>query len=162
MIKEKLGNLVSDAFDYDVLCHGCNCWCVFGAGIAVDIRRAFPEAYEADCKTIPGDKNKLGYYTKAIINRASRKSLTVINCYTQFNSNPKEKPFNYQAFRSCLLKIQKEFTGKKIAFPLIGAGLAGGDWEVIRNDIKLYLDGEDVTIIYYDKQPELYEQYANK
>jgi O-acetyl-ADP-ribose deacetylase (regulator of RNase III) len=50
---------------FNVICHGSNCFCTFGAGIAKQIKQEFPEAYEADLKTNKGDKSKLGWYSKA-------------------------------------------------------------------------------------------------
>ena len=51
------GDLVAMAQQgqFDVIVHGCNCFCAMGAGIAKSIRRAFPQAYEADLKTRKGE-----------------------------------------------------------------------------------------------------------
>ena len=43
---------------FDIVIHGCNCFCSMGAGIAKTIRDNFPEAYQADLKTGMGDKKK--------------------------------------------------------------------------------------------------------
>ena len=160
MIKEKLGDLIEEAFNYDIIVHGCNCHCIMGAGIAVGIRRTFPEAYEADCSTFPGDRTKLGTYTYANIERAGKRPLIVLNAYTQYHSNPKLKPFDYYAFKLCLQKMTIEFNRKRFAFPMIGAGLAGGEWNTIREMIQQYMKGQDVTIIYYE--PELFAKYVKQ
>jgi len=47
---------------FDVIIHGCNCFCTMGAGIAKLIRDNFPEAYQADLETVVGNKEKLGTY----------------------------------------------------------------------------------------------------
>ena len=41
------GDLIKLAIkgDFDVIIHGCNCFCTMGAGIAKSIKTAFPEAY---------------------------------------------------------------------------------------------------------------------
>ena len=56
------GDLVKLAIkgEFDLIIHGCNCFCTMGAGIAKTIKQKFPEAYEADLKTEKGDKAKLG------------------------------------------------------------------------------------------------------
>jgi O-acetyl-ADP-ribose deacetylase (regulator of RNase III) len=46
--------------------------------------------------------------------------------------------------------VKEKFSGKKMAFPLIGAGLAGGDWNYISEIIEDELKGEDVTIIVWE------------
>jgi O-acetyl-ADP-ribose deacetylase (regulator of RNase III) len=47
-------------------------------------------------------------------------------------------------------KMNAIFKGKHIGLPLIGAGLAGGDWEVIKNIIQTELADCNVTIVHYD------------
>jgi O-acetyl-ADP-ribose deacetylase (regulator of RNase III) len=51
-----------------------------------------------------------------------------------------------------LNKIMKQkFSGKKIGLPLIGAGLASGNWETIESIIKEELLDEDVTVVIWEK-----------
>ena len=47
--------------------------------------------------------------------------------------------------------IKGNFSGKKIGLPLIGCGLAGGDWSTVSHIIREELKGEDFTIVRYDK-----------
>jgi len=80
------GDLVQKARagEFDVLVHGCNCFCTMGAGIAKTIKHVFPAAYQADLATPAGDKAKLGTYSSAQIKAAGRR-LTIVNAYTQFS-----------------------------------------------------------------------------
>jgi O-acetyl-ADP-ribose deacetylase (regulator of RNase III) len=39
------------------------------------------------------------------------------------------------------------FSGKRIGYPKIGAGLAGGDWNIISSIIDKELIGEDHTLV---------------
>jgi len=149
-MKKIKGNLIEMGKNgqFDVIVHGCNCWNEMGAGIAKAIRENFPEAYQADQKTKPGDKNKLGTCTSAT-SQFGDHSLVVVNAYTQFNYQ-KEKDevlVDYDAVRSCLRWIKENFSGKRIGLPKIGAGLAGGDWEVISRMIDEELADEDVTLV---------------
>ena len=52
-MKTVRGDLLKLALDghFDVIVHGCNCQCVMGAGIALSIKNAFPEAFAADLAT---------------------------------------------------------------------------------------------------------------
>ena len=70
--------------EFDVIVHGCNCFCTMGAGIAKGIRAAFPAAYDADLATTPGDRSKLGTCTFAQV-ESSGSPLVVVNAYTQFD-----------------------------------------------------------------------------
>ena len=54
---------------FDVIIHGCNCFCNMNAGFAKSIKFNFPEAYLADAQTIKGEKRKTwklyrSYYPK--------------------------------------------------------------------------------------------------
>ncbi len=52
---------------FDVIIHGCNCFCTMGAGIAKAIREQYPAAYEADLATEKGNRGKLGSYSSAVV-----------------------------------------------------------------------------------------------
>jgi O-acetyl-ADP-ribose deacetylase (regulator of RNase III) len=47
-------------------------------------------------------------------------------------------------------KINHLFKGNTIGLPMIGAGLAGGDWNRIKKIIEEELDAMDVWIVKYD------------
>lgn len=144
------GNLIELARNgqFDVIVHGCNCWCVMGGGIAKAVRETFPEAYQADQKTEPGDVSKLGSCTSATIQLNDHR-LEVVNAYTQFDyrQHGDEVLVDYLAVRSCMKWLKERYSGQRIGLPRIGAGLAGGDWEIIRQIIDEELAGEDVTLV---------------
>ena len=110
---------------FDTIVHGCNCFCTMGSGIAKQIRTLYPQAYEADCRTAVGDRNKLGTYTEAFAD-----NFNIINAYTQFGYNKvgsHEDVFEYSAFKEILDTLANQYLGHSFGFPLIGCGLAGGD-----------------------------------
>lgn len=127
---------------FDVIIHGCNCFCTMGAGIAKQIREKYPSSYKADLETKRGDRSKLGTYSFAVEN-----NLTIVNAYTQYDFRGKGTKASYDAIRSVFSQIKKDFTGKSIAYPKIGAGLAGGDWGIINKIICEELDGENHTLV---------------
>ena len=181
---------------FDVITHGCNCFCTMGAGIAPQMADTFgcdrfemeltqyteydEEGYEHVVKTKnKGDINKLGnidyqhqylwFKHPAVtepgvaypMNSKSPgqpgvKDIIVVNSYTQYNygKNHKDgvaKPIDYEALALCLRKINKTFTGKHIGLPKIGAGLAGGDWNRIKNIIQTELKDMQVSVVIYKK-----------
>jgi O-acetyl-ADP-ribose deacetylase (regulator of RNase III) len=148
------GDLLKLALDgrFDVIVHGCNCMCQMGAGNARSIKKQFPEAFEADQRTIGGDRGKLGTITTADITRA-RASFTIVNAYTQYDYRPPGPNVNYDAIRAALREIKRRFAGKRIGYPKIGAGLAGGDWSRIAAIIDEELAGEDHTCIEFESSP---------
>lgn len=131
---------------FDVIIHGCNCQCTMGAGIAKTIKSRFPEAHEADCATPKGANDKLGTFSEATITRSGTR-FVVVNAYTQFDWRGSGVKADYQAVRSVMKAVKSRFTGLRIGYPLIGAGLAGGDWTIISQIIDEELLGEDHTLV---------------
>jgi len=127
---------------FDVIGHGCNCFCTMGKGLAVSMKKAFPEIVMADHCTGKGDKKKLGTFTMVDYG-----DLIVLNLYTQFEYGSLYPDVDYSAVRQCMMAIKKRYSGKRIGLPLIGCGLAGGDWNKISGIIEDELGNEDVTII---------------
>lgn len=142
------GDLLKLALDgvFDVVVHGCNCQCQMGNGIALSIKTQFPEAYWADCATPKGDAAKLGTISFASITR-DETCFVVVNAYTQFHWRGAGVKADYEAIRKAMKDIKIAFAGKKIGYPRIGAGLAGGDWEIISAIIAEELEGEDHTYV---------------
>lgn len=149
-MKNVKGDLLSLAQEgkFEVIAHGCNCFCTMGAGIARAIKAVFPEAYAADCETEKGRRDKLGSCSQAYCDTESGK-LVVVNAYTQFHWRGRGQKADYDAIRACMRWIKAKHAGKRIGLPKIGAGLAGGDWQIIETIIAEELKDEDVTIVEY-------------
>ena len=73
----------------------------------------------------------------------------MVNAYTQYRYSWKGKDVNYEAIRLAFREIKAQFSGLTMAYPAIGAGLAGGDWEKIAAIISEELNGEDHTFVEY-------------
>ena len=132
--------------EFDVIIHGCNCYCSMGAGIAQSVKKIFPEAFEVDEKTINGSKEKMGTISYAKVFRNTHE-IIIVNAYTQYHWKGKGVLVDYDAIKSVMKIISKKFYGKRIAYPMIGAGLAGGDWNIISKIIDSALKGEDHTLV---------------
>jgi O-acetyl-ADP-ribose deacetylase (regulator of RNase III) len=112
-----------------------------------------------------GDINKLGqidYKTVSINTKTGRRlegytlpkpdfiiSFIVVNAYTQYSPGIHLKPFDYEAMALCMRKMNHIFKGQHIGMPKIGAGLAGGDWERIKQIIQTELTNCTVTVVIY-------------
>ena len=147
-MRERDGNLITLAQEgnFDVITHGCNCFCRMGSGIAPQIKEAFPNAWQADLATSKGDFRKLGNYSFGWWN-----NLTIVNSYTQYSYNAAEKPLDYEALTMCMRKINHEWSRLTIGLPKIGCGLAGGDWGRVKKIIETELNEMDVIIVNYKK-----------
>ena len=117
-----------------------------GAGMAKAIRAHFPEAYEADLATPCGARNKLGTISVARCHRGDAE-LWVVNAYTQFHYRGSGVRVDYPAVASAMEQVKRQFSGKRIGYPRIGAGLARGDWTKLAALIDAALDGEDHTLV---------------
>ena len=150
-MKEITGDLLALALQgqFDVIVHGCNCFCTMGAGIAKTIKKQFPEAYAADQETLPADHTKLGSYSQASIVRGGIR-FVIINAYTQYDWRGKGVKAEYAAIRTVFARLRQEFSGLRIAYPLIGAGLARGDWDQIAAIIEEELAGMDHTLVRFN------------
>lgn len=132
---------------FDVMAHGSNCFCTMGKGIALSVRREFPEAYQQDKNTVYGDIKKLGNFTSAYIKKYH---IIVINAYTQYDYRGYQNKINvdYNAVKSVFTKIKEIHGDKRIGIPMIGARLAGGDWSKISNIID-DIGFDDLTLVKY-------------
>lgn len=148
------GDLLQLALDghFDVIVHGCNCFNTFGAGIAYQIKLLFPEAYATDLQTKKGDKSKLGTITTTTINRED-KTFIIVNAYTQYSFSNFNSPVavDYDAVRNIFKIIANLFKEKRIGLPMIGAGLAGGDWKIISKIIEEELKNINYTVVEFKK-----------
>lgn len=155
IIKEVSGNLVSMFLDRQVnMIHGCNCFCTMGRGIALEVRNRVPLLYEADRRTIAGSKEKLGHFTYTLID-----DMVGINAYTQYHfARPipgTSRMVDYDAVRQVFRRIdsmfgQKPVNDKPFGIPLIGAGLAKGDWSVISKIIDDETPSLDIILVHFE------------
>lgn len=144
------GDLIALALsgNFDVIVHGCNCFCSMDAGIAKSIKSRFPAAYQADSITKVGDRSKLGNYTAAKV-QIDGQPLVVINAYTQYHWQGHGNKTDYQAIQKVFNRIKVDFPNQRIGYPMIGAGLAGGNWEIIASIIESELEDMDHTFVRY-------------
>lgn len=127
---------------FDAIVHGCNCFCNMGAGIAKTIANEFPMALETDEATRRGDESKLGRYTAVETEYGD-----IINAYTQFHYGFGKVNCDYDAILKVFTQLNKDYKGKTIGIPLIGCGLAGGDWNIVEKLINE--STPDINVIVY-------------
>jgi O-acetyl-ADP-ribose deacetylase (regulator of RNase III) len=138
----KFGNILEVENDQssgvNFIVHGCNAQGVMGAGLALDIRNRWPavySSYRAVCKSEGLSSSDL---LGMVIPVEVKPGLFVLNAITQQNFG--RSPIKYVSYRA----VSEAFTqildlahslNAQVHYPLIGAGLAGGDWSVISSII---------------------------
>ena len=150
--KEIKGNLIELALkgNFQIIAHGANCFCRMKSGIAKQISEKIPDAVRADNETKPGDITKLGNFTIGSIIVGDKINGIILNLYTQYMYGTDSRKVDYEALTLCLRKVNKIYANSTIGLPMIGAGLAGGDWNLISKIIRRELFNMDVTIVIYE------------
>lgn len=134
--------------EFDVIVHGANCHNVMGAGVAKSLADAYPVLLDVDKSFyIPvSNIDRLGNYSRLVMRDQNDNFKWILNAYTQYNPG---KNLDYNALELVLKKINFAFATEKIGLPLIGAGIAGGNWNVIEKIIQRQMRNCHVTIVHY-------------
>lgn len=153
------GDLIAAAKwgSFDVIAQCCNCQNTMKSGIAPLIARAFPEAHAADQATAKGSKDKLGHFSVGVVEEPK---LLVYNLYGQFgywNRRQGKMDLSYEALDKSLSGMRSDIITRglvrdlkghvRVGVPKMGAGLAGGDWNIISGMIESYLGIFDLTVV---------------
>ena len=153
MIREIKGSVFDQ--NAEVICHQANCFNRMKSGIAAEIVKRYPEAVEADNRTEPGDKSKLGSYTCGV----GVDHVHIINLYGQYNYGTDTRKTDYDALKKALSEFREDYrysvvTGEPLTVAIpknMGCGLAGGDWNVVRGIIAdLFKDDKAFDILICD------------
>lgn len=133
------GNLLATPHQY--ILHGCNAQGVMGSGVAKAIRDKYPSAFSVYRYQYERGLMALGAVTYA----EQDDGKTIINAVTQeFYGRGSSKVYvSYTAINEALARISWWLSCRQyseslpyVAMPKIGAGLGGGDWEIISEIIE--------------------------
>ena len=118
-----------------LIAQGCNAQGVMGSGVARAIRDKWPEVYTQYRQRYQLAGLRLGDVVLAYTDDGK----IVANCITQeFYGRDGKRYVDYDAVAVCMDKLKEicqRLRIEKIAMPLIGAGLGGGDWSVLERII---------------------------
>lgn len=146
MIEYRKGDLFADK--HPVIAHGCNAQGVMGSGFAKLIKEKYPEAYRkysqlwVENQLIPGLAHIVfvnGTYIANLITQPAYGKLGIqYVSYDAVNLSTKE----LAAF------MEENPNLSHVAMPKIGAGLGGGDWNIIESIINTNM--KDVKVVVYE------------
>jgi O-acetyl-ADP-ribose deacetylase (regulator of RNase III) len=157
MITEVQGDIF--LADTDVIVHQANCFHTMGSGIARHIRENFPEAYEADLKTVKGDRAKVGTYSTALVTtpNPNKRLRYIVNMYSQFDFGRNQKHTLYDAIHDGFTLLRNNITTRprtlvtNIAIPFrYGSNLGGGDWNVVKAILTSVFEDSPLTVLICD------------
>lgn len=122
--------------EVDVIIHQVNCRGGMGAGIAKSIKKLWPAhfadylEYISNCSG-PGS-HLLGDFVETSIGDQS-----IIGVFGQNHYGPNKRQTNYAALINGILDSTRSLNSTtRIGIPLIGCGLAGGDWSFVGQAIE--------------------------
>lgn len=134
MIKVNHGDLLS--VTKGTIIHGVNSQGVFGSGVALAIKKKYPEAYKEYKEAELFGHLYLGSVSKCWVE--NNDDLCIFNAVVQkFYGRDGKRYVNYCALAKCFEQAISHadcFDGG-LHFPKIGAGLGGGDWSIIEQII---------------------------
>ncbi len=149
MIREYVkGNIVELFRSGNDIAHGCNCFCVMGAGVAGQLRSQFPQVAEADDLEddyFTDKRHKLGGFSIADHDNGVN---VCYNVYSQYKPGPS---IDYGALLNCFMnlnKVRKDIP-RSLYIPRIGAGIAGGDWNIIEKLINIATPNINIVVVDY-------------
>jgi O-acetyl-ADP-ribose deacetylase (regulator of RNase III) len=153
----KIGD-VTEADEIFII-HGCNNRGVMGKGVAKTICTKFPAAYksyqEGYARYDGNSKEFLGTFSKAWIAGNDRHNTKlIINAVTQDGYGTDGKRYvSYDALKEVFSVINYTYPSKSpIAMPKIGAGLGGGDWNIIEEIVSTSFPTRDIIVYVMNKK----------
>ncbi len=153
MVKEVQGDLLKQPID--IIAHQTNCIGVMGAGIALQIKKQLltSDEYNKYVKACKEQGSELMGKTQLLEAPDGR---IIANCFGENIPTGKEKDTDYDALMHSIAKVRNyaKMSGLSVGVPgLMGCGLAGGDWRIVRDMLYKLFGGKD--------QPELIICYFN-
>ena len=132
-----LGDLLASG--EQMIAHGCNSHGVQGSGVAKAIRDMYPDNYEVYHRVYEELGLYLGdvvYHYELPLQIDGLPTLIIANCVTQkdYGRDPNVVYVDYDAVFESLNQVfaaAATFKLSSVGLPMIGAGLANGDWDII-------------------------------
>ncbi|WP_051197131.1 macro domain-containing protein [Butyrivibrio sp. XBB1001] len=156
MVKEIVGDLLRQPVD--IVAHQTNCMGNMGAGVALAIKKQLLtsdayEKYKSICKEQGSDLMGKTQLLEAPDGRI------IANCFGENIPTGKGKDTDYDALMHSIAKVRNYAKRSdpmlSVGVPgLIGCGLAGGDWRIVRDMLYKLFGGEgepDLYICYLDE-----------
>ena len=154
MIHEVCGDLLKQPVD--IIAHQTNCQGVMGAGIALQIKKQLltSNEYNKYVKVCKEQGAELLGKTQLLEAPDGR---IIANCFGENIPTGKGRDTDYDALAHSIAKVRNyaRADGLVVGIPgLIGCGLAGGEWHIVRDMLYKLFDKEgepDLYICYFDK-----------
>ena len=142
MLKYVRGNIFCS--ECEVLVNPVNCVGVMGKGLALEFKQKYPDmfkSYQEVCKT---KALRLGC---PMFVKGADKSIVLFP--TKYHWKEKSKIEAVKEGLEVFVRGHKKLGIKSVAFPKLGCGLGGLDWEEVRPIMEYYLSNLDIEVEIY-------------
>lgn len=144
-----VNNNLLDATE-NIIVHQVNCQGVMGSGIALQIKKKWPQVYTDYIKRFAGER----WENKSLLGSISATQIGerkyVVNLYSQLNyGGGMGRYTNYEAIYTALENLAAHAKSLKysVAIPYrLGSDRGGANWDIIYKMIEVLFKGIDVTI----------------
>lgn len=139
---------VKEAAPRDVpvyLCHQTNCMGVMGSGIALQIRKTYPEVY-ASYKDYCAQKGHWPDMLGSVQYVPCDDGVTVANLFGQYGYGRHKQQTNYEALEKAFTDIRDKGYSIVVIPYMIGCGLGGGDWAIVEKMISDVFSGSQCEV----------------
>ena len=140
MLKVVTGNLLNET--KGILVHGVNCQGKMGAGIALQIKQHYPYAFNSYLAFRRARAYEAQHMLGCVDFVQMSDQLIIANAFIQDTyGNDGRRYVSYDAIDRCFIEVNQYAlrTGLPVKYPRIGAGLAGGNWDIISAIINVNL-----------------------
>jgi O-acetyl-ADP-ribose deacetylase (regulator of RNase III) len=133
--------------------HVANAQKTMGSGVALALRKEWPQVYGVDANYMDPPANRMGNITVANVGV----DRYVFNLYAQLQYGQGIRHLNYEALYQALEKMKDQclclpVPQYKVGFPkLMGSDRAGGRWRIVETMIDEVFNGMDVTIVDFNE-----------
>lgn len=147
MIRFTKGNIFTS--DTEAIVNPVNCVGVMGKGLALELKKRFPDNFEEYKKACEA---KLLSPGKMLTYEASKDTSPryVINFPTKDHWRQASKLVYVESGLISLRDEIKRLGIKSIALPALGCGLGGLDWELVKPAIEIILDDVECEVIVFE------------
>lgn len=131
----KFGDILS--VEEGIIVHGCNSLGIMGSGIALQIKQKYPMCFLAYQKHIQeSSRTNTNVMGTVVPYKVPEKNLIIMNAITQKNFGKDGRKYVsyesvFEAFKTIVTLANGPIQRMEVHYPLIGAGLGGGDWSLI-------------------------------
>lgn len=119
------------------------------SGIAKQIRAKWPQVYDGYLAWFDAFKDMPGAIMGSVNFVDVAEGLTVANCFGQYYYGTEYRQTDYPSLFCCLDIVCREANrdGVAIHLPKIGCGLAGGDWAIVEQLLKIAHDTNNCPLV---------------